>query len=182
MGKLKDGNLFAATHFLRIYAYILFPVFFIGVLFMGPMWIFPALIISAPIAAVTQYAIGKAAGVPGGLYAGRRARWSLHETLEGDLNQVRQLKMKKEFEDALIKIDGVLTQAPEFPEALFLKGQILWEGYRNATDAKACLIKAMQLDPNRASSLHQWASSLYREIADHEAENVKPGINNTLNR
>ena len=108
MGKLKDGNLFAATHFLRIYAYILFPVFFVGALFMGPMWIFPSLIISAPIAAVTQYAIGKAAGVTGGLYSGPRARWTLHETLEGDLNQVRQLKLKRNFEDALITIDGVL--------------------------------------------------------------------------
>ncbi len=41
------------------------------------------------------------------IFKGRNATWSLKEQLEGDLSQVRYHKMKKEFDQALIKVDAV---------------------------------------------------------------------------
>jgi len=51
--------------------------------------------------------------------------------------------------------------------SLFVKAQILWEGYQNTVAAKQCLIHLMKVDPDRKASVHRWALSLYREIASH---------------
>jgi hypothetical protein len=42
----------------------------------------------------------------------------------------------------LVKVNEILSQEPDFSEALFLKAQILWEGYKSAQGAKIYLDKA----------------------------------------
>ena len=62
-------------------------------------------------------------------------------------------------------INEVLAADPNFPEALFVKAQVLWEGYQDAAAAKQCLIHLMKAVPNKEATFHRWAVSLYKEIA-----------------
>ena len=64
-------------------------------------------------------------------------------------------------------IDDVLDKDPEFPDALFLKAQILWEGFGNRKEALGCLKKLMQVVPDH-EPLHRWASSYHNEITGME--------------
>jgi tetratricopeptide (TPR) repeat protein len=73
------------------------------------------------------------------------------------------------FEEALNLTEKVLEKAPNFPDALYLKTHILWQGFENATDARGCLKKVLKMVP-REESLHRWASSYYDEIFRCEKE------------
>ncbi|MEJ2728332.1 MAG: hypothetical protein P8185_07465 [Deltaproteobacteria bacterium] len=54
--------------------------------------------------------------------------------------------MRHGFEKPLIKIEDVLAKDPEYPEALFLKAQILWEGFEDRREAKSCLFMQISFD------------------------------------
>jgi hypothetical protein len=95
---------------------------------------------------------------------GRRDR-SPHEQFDGTLNQVRYHKMCQDFPTALITVEGVLAKDPDFPEALLLKAQILWEGLGDAIGAKQCLIEILKVEPDKKSPFHCWALTLYKQIA-----------------
>jgi hypothetical protein len=94
---------------------------------------------------------------------GRRDR-SPREQFAGTLNQVRYHKMCKDFPKALVTIEGVLAGDPDFPEALLLKAQILWEGLGDAAGAKQCLIEILKVEPDKKSPFHRWALLIYKEI------------------
>jgi tetratricopeptide (TPR) repeat protein len=85
------------------------------------------------------------------------------EQLSADLAKARFCKGKGQFREAIIIINEVLEKDPEFPDALLLKAQILWEGFENRTLALENLDKAMELvkddDP-----IHRWALNYYHEI------------------
>ncbi len=49
----------------------------------------------------------------------------------------------------------------DFNEALFLKAQILEEGFDDIYDAKKCLTRIFQTEPKN-SQLFQWSNSLYK--------------------
>lgn len=95
---------------------------------------------------------------------GRRDR-TFRDQLIATLNQARFHKMSKRHDLALACIDEVLATDPAFPEALFVKAQILWEGYQDSAAAKQCLINLMKIEPDKEATFHRWAVSLYREIA-----------------
>ena len=95
------------------------------------------------------------------------ANWTLHEQLSADLEKARHSKRQEEYDSALTTVQGVLTKAPEFPEALYLKAQVLWEGFGNSGDAKRCLKKVLWLVPYD-ETLHRWASSYYYEVVEME--------------
>ena len=93
---------------------------------------------------------------------------------EMDFSSIRSLfsvlrNYPDRFEEALKLIDEVLDKAPNFPDALYLKSHILWQGFENATDARGCLKKVLKMVPPE-ESLHQWASSYYNEIIRCEKE------------
>jgi tetratricopeptide (TPR) repeat protein len=96
---------------------------------------------------------------------GRRTIGS-RERMAGDLNGVRYHKLCNQFEDALLKIEAVLAKDPDFPEALFLKAQILWEGFEDREAAKECLLKIIQVEPDKEAVFHRWALNYYRELSD----------------
>jgi len=72
------------------------------------------------------------------LYGKRRPIYSDYEKFEGPLNQARHLKSKQDYVNACKIVDEVLTIAPKLPEALYLKVQVLWEGYHDAASARNC--------------------------------------------
>ena len=91
--------------------------------------------------------------------------------MAGDLNVVRYHKLCNQFDEALLKIEDVLAKDPDFAEALFLKAQILWEGFEDRQAAKACLLKITKVEPDKKAVFHRWAINLYREIS-HETVNL----------
>ena len=72
--------------------------------------------------------------------------------------------MKQDYEGALVKLEDILARDPDFPEALFLKAQILWEGFQDRTAAKACLMRVIKIESDKKAMLHRWALNLHREI------------------
>ena len=76
----------------------------------------------------------------------------------------RHHKLCKRFDEALIKIEDILAKDPEFPEALFLKAQILWQGFGEAEAAKQCLLKVIRIEPDKAAVFHRWSLNLYGDI------------------
>ena len=69
------------------------------------------------------------------------------------------------FDDALHLVNELLHQDPDFPDALFLKAHIMWEGFRNGEASKGILKRIKQLVPED-EPLHRWASNYYDEVAN----------------
>lgn len=135
---------------------------------------------SIPLCFLYAYCVEKIGTVFGTTLLGMSSRKSTpRETLAADLEIARQSKRNGEFEKARSKIDGVLEKDSDFPDALYLKAEILWEGFENSSEAKRCLRKVMQLVP-REETLHSWASSYFDKIiaaekkqSSHQLPNVK---------
>ena len=127
-------------------------------------WTIPiSFFISLVIALVVDYLSSQLGNTSGKLFTGGAANWSLMEQLAGVLNEARLAKREERFDDAIRILDAVLGQAPEFPEALFLKAQVLVDGFNDIDQAKLCLIKAMKLT-SESDEYYRWSETLYREI------------------
>ena len=79
--------------------------------------------------------------------------------------------MCNRFDDALLKIEAVLAKDPDFPEALFLKAQILWEGFEDRQAAKECLLKIIKVEPDKKAVFRRWALSFYGELSEGKRQN-----------
>ena len=95
---------------------------------------------------------------------------SRYEILASEMDLVRHSKVKGEYDVALKTVNRVLVEAPDLAEALLLKAQILWEGYRNHNAAIGYLRRILQVVPDEARPVHQWASSLHAELSEIEEE------------
>jgi hypothetical protein len=109
--------------------------------------------------------IGKAAG---GLYRGRRPDWNTQERYAADLSRARVQKMSGNYAEALRIVETVLADQPALNPALFLKAQILAEGFDHRLEAQNCLVKIFQTEPKH-SQLYQWSAGLYKKLADTDA-------------
>ena len=105
------------------------------------------------------------------IYKGSRTNWSIEEQFEGDLNQIRYHKMNKHFDQALLKVDAVLSKAPDYADALYLKASILWEGFNEPIEAKRHLDKILKMTP-KTNNYHIWASTLYGNIVKEEKKRL----------
>jgi tetratricopeptide (TPR) repeat protein len=94
-----------------------------------------------------------------------RSTKSVQKQLTSDLNVVRYYKLCHRFDDALGKIEEVLAKEPDFVEALFLKAQILWEGYEDGKAARKCLLKILAVEPDEKAVFHRWAQNIYKELS-----------------
>ena len=61
-------------------------------------------------------------------------------------------------------VDKVLEQAPDLPDALYLKAQILWEGYGDGKAAKEYLQRIVSILPDENETYHRWAVTMAQEI------------------
>jgi tetratricopeptide (TPR) repeat protein len=98
------------------------------------------------------------------LFGRRRGLWSLREQLEGPLRQARTQFEANQFDEALKVINKVIAKDPQYPEALLLKGRILWEGFHNDALAKSYLLRTLALAPDDADPIHLQAAGLINDI------------------
>jgi tetratricopeptide (TPR) repeat protein len=87
----------------------------------------------------------------------------LSEQFSADMAKARISKGKGQFREALLIVSEVLEKYPDFPEALLLKAQIMWEGYDNKELALRNLDKVMSLVKDDAP-IHRWAINYYHEV------------------
>ena len=132
--------------------------------------VFVGLLAAAAVSAIIGSATTIFTGIVGGgavnvFYGLGRKTIGLREQLDGDLNIAKHHKACDRFDEALIKIEDVLARDPDYPEALFLKARILWEGFEDRGEAKSCLLKIIKLEPDKEAPFHRWALDLYRELS-----------------
>lgn len=97
-----------------------------------------------------------------------KTRRSLREESRVRLASVRHFKMQARYDRALSAVNEVIKDDPDFPDALFLKATILWEGFGNSGAAKEYLVKVMKQVEDREESLHRWSRSLFDELTEKE--------------
>jgi hypothetical protein len=130
----------------------------------------PGMLIALPGSIVAAFAFEIVSGIfwdgtVNILYGTGRVDRTFRDRFIGTLSQARFHKMSQRHDLALGCIDEILTAAPNYIEALFLKAQILWEGYQDSAAAKKCLIHVIKVEPDKEAPFHRWAVSLYKEIA-----------------
>jgi hypothetical protein len=170
---MRNKDLVARSQFLRS-IFIPFPFLLVlGVVIgyvkygdFGIIWGIMAATVSSLVvgilATILTGRIGKSTS--GMLFGQGKSTIKLQERLEGDLQQARFHKMNHRYEKALWFVNGALEQIPDYADALLLKAQILWKGFENSMEAKACIKEVMQLIPNKNERLHRWAAHLLGEI------------------
>jgi tetratricopeptide (TPR) repeat protein len=85
--------------------------------------------------------------------------------LEGDLTTARVSKADKDYAKALATLETILARDPDFPDALLLKAQVLWEGFADEPEARKCVIRILHHVKDKASPVYRWAGELYKEIS-----------------
>ena len=96
--------------------------------------------------------------VVGCLCDGGREDKSQQDWLAGEMNKIRLLKKQRNFDKAFASVNGLLNKAPNFPDALYLKGHLLWEGFKNPWAAEKCFRRVIELTEDN-QPVHRWASS-----------------------
>jgi tetratricopeptide (TPR) repeat protein len=87
------------------------------------------------------------------------------EIIRLDLEWVRCAKRKALYTDALNRLENVLKTAPASSEALFLKAQILHEGFGDATAARKTLWKLIRINKDRDDLYFRWACNFYDDLS-----------------
>jgi tetratricopeptide (TPR) repeat protein len=184
----KDVNSADAALTLRstlwAFPYLVLIGLFLGYAAGGALGALAGLLAATAVSVMIGSATTIFTGVLGGgavnaLYGTGRRTIGVRERLSGDLNVVRYHKLCNRFDEALIKIEEVLARDPDFSEALFLKAQLLWEGFEDSEAAKECLMKIIKVEPDEKAVFRRWASGLYRELS-HRAQ-VKSPLDLDLN-
>lgn len=194
----KDRDLKSVTYFLRV-AGLAVPFLCLLGLYLGYVrWglhgaiggALGAIIIGLGLSALIMYLLDAAGGAAGNLLSGRReAVWTPREQLEGVLSQARFNKDNGDYTVAFKYINQVLQKDPDFPEALILKAQILWEGFSRADAALQFLEKVLTLKDcdkmllNQAGLLHGDLSVLENPAAGiMPPEGVEIGLKTRTSR
>ena len=163
----KEPDLHWRSRLLKSFVLMFVPFHLIG--FFLPfsiLWSTAAWIVCAPIAAGLSSRIGERSVDL--LYGRGQRRLLIKQRLAGELDKIKYSKRQKDFQKALSQVNDVLAREPDFPEALFLKAQILCEGFGNVAAAQRHLEKVMQLT-NEKEPLHQWLLSYRRFESEHMA-------------
>ena len=117
-----------------------------------------------PLSFLCAYSIEKLGSVLGNAFTGWSSKkTSLRESLSADFAKAKLNKRRGEYKEALEIINEVLEKDSEFADALYLKAQILWEGFKKREGALECLGKVMTLVPQQ-ETLHRWASNYFIDI------------------
>ncbi len=91
----------------------------------------------------------------------------MHDQLAGELVKARLMKASGRFDEALEVVDKTLHRIPDYPEALLLKAQILWEGYADYPAAKSCLqqvLKMKKIKTEKDEAVYRWSKNLLKEM------------------
>jgi len=166
---LKNVDTLSGLLFLETFLLLFYPLCILGYFRFGIKGIAIAFIASLAISPVVTFALGRfSSNVASLIYGGGHRTWNEREQLDSDLNTAKYYKMKKEFDQALKTVNRILEIDPDLSEALFLKAQILWEGFENPTVAKGYLKKVIEKKQDKNETIHRWASNLYYELSEIE--------------
>ena len=163
MRPLKDIDSVHRTLILRTFFYIFPLVGLVGFVFFGIVGLTLAALLCLILALFAVSSAGGLGGIAGKLYGGRKPIWNVQERYSAELSRTRVQKMKGNHQDALMIIETVLAEQPDFNEALLLKAQILAEGFGDKQEAKKCLTKIFQTEPKYTQQFH-WCETLYKEL------------------
>lgn len=125
------------------------------------LWATLATVVCAPLAVWVADRVGERS--TNLLYGLGRETFQPHERLAGELDKIRYSKREGEFDRALNLVNQLLNKAPDLPEALFLKAQILWEGFGYREAAEGYLKKVLGL-VRVDEPLHRWALGYHEQI------------------
>jgi hypothetical protein len=166
---LKNIDVVAGAQFIKFLVWLFGPLCVVCLFYFGLIGVVIAFILSIVITPATMFALDKFSGGTSSLiYGGGHGTWSDREQLEGDLNTVKYYKVNKKYDQALKTVNNILKRDPEFTEAIFIKAQILWDGFENSAAAKANLKKITEIKIDKDESIHRWASNLYDELTEIE--------------
>ena len=121
-----------------------------------------------PFCIFFTFLIEKIGGGLGTILSGSTSRRiSRDERFSGEINKIKFSKREGRFDPALQMVNTLLHEAPDYPEAMLLKAQILWEGYGKSDTAKACLNRIRELAPED-DKFHRWATSYLKTVTEME--------------
>ena len=132
-------------------------------------------LLTIPISAVCLLVIEKTGSFLGNSLAG----WTpggvnVRDQFAADLERARYSKREGRFDEALHIVNDVLLKEPDFPNALYLKATILYEGFGRAETALGYLKRVIESIPE-GETLHEWASNYYEKIMKGmDQEPVRP--------
>ena len=89
--------------------------------------LFLDLIVSPFVCLIIFFCINRFADGFMTIFGQRKSLTSLREQMEDSLKAVKVAKMNKEFKKAMVLVNRILKQDPEFHEAMLVKAQILRE-------------------------------------------------------
>ena len=135
----------------------------LGWVYFGPKGILFAAVVCLFVAFGAVALSGRIGRAVSGLYGGRRPIWKARDKYAADLSRARVQKMAGNYANALQIVEAVLAEEPNFNEALFIKAQVLLEGFDHRLEARQCLVKIFQTEPKH-SQLYRWSADLYKEI------------------
>ena len=101
---------------------------------------------------------------------GGKSKRSRREQMSAEFSLIKEAKRQGRFNDALRRLEAYLERDPDYPEAWFLKAQVLWEGFGNTAKARQCLAEVLRLVPEN-EPLHRWALDTQRKIKEEDRGN-----------
>jgi hypothetical protein len=175
--KIKQKKDINRTLIIRVVSYFLICLFallticiFTGAKLFTYKHFFIFSLIAFLISILYAFVVEKAGSFLGGMLSGWTAKEvSLREQLSGDLEKARYSKRNNRFDEALNIINGVLERDEDFPDALFLKAQILWEGFEKPVESKNLFRRVMLLVPV-GEHLYRWSSEYIDRITLKDKE------------
>jgi hypothetical protein len=157
----KEPDLHWRSRLLKSFLLMFVPFHIIGLIYpFHILWATLATVVCAPLAVCVADRVGERSANL--LYGLGRETFKPHERLAGELDKIRHSKRQGEFDRALNLVNQVIDKAPNLPEALFLKAQILWEGFGNQA-AERYLMKVLEL-VKVGEPLHRWALSYHEQV------------------
>ena len=159
----KEGILTNRAIFLQTYFKICCPLSIVFSLYFGIQGLLLTSVISFFAAVSVIIVADKVSDFTKILYGVTNANISIREQMEGTLKAVKVAKFNKDFPKALRIVNSILMKDPEFQNALFVKAQILHEGFNNTGGAKKYL-KTIINSTEPSESINIWASSLYKQL------------------
>jgi tetratricopeptide (TPR) repeat protein len=156
----------------RFFRYFLWIVLGSNILwyFFGSIWpyywnMLASLLIPFGVCLITSRSTDEAASC---LCGWGREDTSQQDWLAGEMNKIRLLKRQRNFDKAFALVNDLLDKVPNLPEALYLKGHLLWEGFKNPWAAESYFRRVIELTEDN-QPVHRWASSclsgLYSKVS-----------------
>lgn len=162
---MKDIDTVRNAHILKYFLLVFFFLAILGLVLKGILGVLIAIPVSA---AVSMFSVMISDLIGGGvslLYGTGRRNIDVRDQFSGTMSQARYQKMNKHFDEALLLIEEVLDKDPDYSEALFLKAQILWEGFERYAEAKNCLRKVIKTGSSGDETIFRWASALNDDLS-----------------